>query len=315
MPFHRSAFVLAIFIAGVTPGLAQVAGFDPNDYGKAQLPARQSTGDAADYIAANKGAFEPIAELDAADPLAQRAKPVGRLDVVLRKRDGGEEMGTSCTATLLPGNRIITNHHCLPAEGEFEPVKASILMDYLTLDGKQSKRFEIEPKALEASATLDYAIAQIKDDANATFGAVAFETDPATPGESLLVIHHPLGRPKMMSRFRCLALKEQPEGTDFRHRCDTLGGSSGSLLFDANGKIVALHKEGGLDPKDATSFNSATLISAILAQSAILQSIAKQGGTGAPVDASKGNEQPANKTTDSDGSLTSEQMNDILKGN
>jgi V8-like Glu-specific endopeptidase len=303
----------ALFI-GSAPAAAQVAGFNPADYGKAQLPARQSTGDAASYIEANKGAFEPIGELDPADPMMERAKPIGRIDVVLRNKASGEEIGTSCTGTLLPGNRVLTNHHCLPVEGEFEPVKASILMNYLTLDGKEATRFDINVKPLAASAKLDFALANVEGDANSSFGSVKFRVANASPGQSLLVIHHPLGRPKMMSRFRCLAMKEQPEGVDFRHRCDTLGGSSGSLLFNADGAVVALHKEGGLDPKDATSFNAATLMSAILAENAELRQIA-EAATGEP-SAGGQTSDPATpaKQTQPEGSLSIKEMNDVLKG-
>jgi V8-like Glu-specific endopeptidase len=302
------------------PAAAQVAGFNPADYGKAQLPARQSTGDAASYIEANKGAFEPIGELDASDPMMERAKPIGRIDVLLRNKASGEEIGTSCTGTLLPGNRVLTNHHCLPVEGEFEPVKASILMNYLTLDGKEATRFDIDPKPLAADAKLDFALAKVEGDANATFGFVQFRVAAASPGQSLLVIHHPLGRPKMMSRFRCLAMKEQAEGIDLRHRCDTLGGSSGSLLFNAEGAVVALHKEGGLDPKDATSYNSATLMSALLEQSPELKEIAEAAGAsnGAAGDGGAGTDgkasDPAKAPEQPAGSLTTKEMNDVLKG-
>src|SRR6516164_7999312 len=89
------AAFLGLPVCAVTSGLAQVAAFNPADYGKAQLPARQSTGDAATYIEANKGAFEPIGELDTNDPIVALARPIGRVDVVLRNRKTGDEIGTS----------------------------------------------------------------------------------------------------------------------------------------------------------------------------------------------------------------------------
>lgn len=259
-------------LAADRSAMAQSAGFNPADYGRAQLPTRQSTGDAGHYIDANKGAFEPISELDPGDPLAALAKPIGRVDIVLRNRKTGEEIGTSCTGELLAGDYVLTNHHCLPAEGDLAPVKASILMDYVLLDGKGSQRFELDPKPVEASATLDYAIAKASGNPTAQFGSVQIAPAPAASGRSLLVIHHPMGRPKVMSRFRCMALKE--EDGELRHRCDTLGGSSGSLLFDGRSFGVALHKEGGLAPNDPSSFNTATSMAALLAQSPILKAIA-----------------------------------------
>ncbi|MGL4239830.1 MAG: trypsin-like serine protease, partial [Beijerinckiaceae bacterium] len=125
----------AVCGASHSSALAQASGFNPSDYGKARLPVRQSTGDAATYIDANKGAFEPISELNPRDPLALRARPIGRIDIVLRNRSSGEESGATCTGSLVAGDLVLTNHHCLPVDGENEPVKASILMDYLNLEG------------------------------------------------------------------------------------------------------------------------------------------------------------------------------------
>lgn len=308
------AGLAAAFAALVVPtAAAQVAGFDPADYGRAQLPARQSSGDAAKYIDANRGAFEPVAELDPKDPLYALARPVGRLDVLLRNQRTGQEVGSSCTGELIAGGYVLTNHHCLPQSGDLKPVKASLLMDYLTLDGKGAKRFEVDPSPQEFSAKLDYALAKVAGDPVAEYGSVRLAAAAPEGARSLLVIHHPLGRPKVMSRFRCLALKEQGEGPELRHRCDTLGGSSGSLLFDAGAAGVALHKEGGLDPADTTSFNSATRMAAILEESRILQAAVSAGGAepaprnDAPAAAAERPAAPA-------GGLDAGQMNSILKG-
>lgn len=301
--------VAALMAGG--PVFAQAIGFDPADYGKAQLPMRQSTGDAATYIDANKGAFEPISELDPGDPLAALARPIGRVDIVLRNRKTGEEIGVSCTGELLAGNYVLTNHHCLPMQGDLTPVKASILMDYTTLDGKGAERFELDPKPAEWSAKLDYAIAKASGNPTATFGTVKITAAPAASSRSLLVIHHPMGRPKVMSRFRCMALKQQEEGGELRHRCDTLGGSSGSLLFDGRSFGVALHKEGGLDPKDPSSFNTATSMTALIGASPILKGIA-QAETEKPAaeQPSAAREQPDSGPSAPDTAT----MNSILRG-
>jgi V8-like Glu-specific endopeptidase len=303
------AVLLGLSIGSAT---AQVVRFDPADYGKAQLPVRQSTGDAATYIKANNGAFEPIGELDAKDPIAALARPIGRIDVVLRHRKTGETIGTSCTGSLLVDNYILTNHHCLPVMGEFEPVKASILFDYLALDGKTAKRYALDIKPTEWSAMLDYALTKAEGEPTAIYGAVKLQSAPGLPGESLMVIHHPLARPKMMSRFRCLALREQPDATELRHRCDTLGGSSGSLVFNARGEIVGLHREGGLDPKDQSSFNTATQFAPILAESAVLRRIAAAATSerAAAPDRRPGASAPATPARQ----LDVKQMNDILRG-
>lgn len=313
-PCIASACALLLQFASGAAG-AQVAKFDPGDFGKAQLPTRQSTGDAARYIEENKGAFEPINELDANDPIVALARPIGRIDVVLRDRKTGDEVGASCTGTLLSGNRVLTNHHCLPVEGAFEPVKAAITLDYVTLDGKNARRFDLDPKPAEWDSKLDYAIAKAQGDPNAAYGAAVFKPAEASPGQSLIVIHHPLGRPKVMSRFRCLALREQADNVDLRHRCDTLGGSSGSLIFNARGEIVALHKEGGLNAGDASSFNSATRIGAIIAVSHDLAAIgaAEPPPADQPQPHANSAQRPQQGATKRAHQLDTNEMNEILR--
>ncbi len=314
---------LILALGAVEPAQAQSVGFDPADYGRAQLPLRQTIGDAATYVDRNKGAFEPIAELDPRDGLAALARPIGRVDIVLKNARTGQTVGASCTGALLPGDYVLTNHHCLPQSGDLTPVKASILMDYLTLDGQGSRRFEIDPKPVEFDARLDYALARAGGNPTEIYGAARLSGEAVPGNRSMLVIHHPLGRPKVMSRFRCFALKEQGEGPDLRHRCDTLGGSSGSLMFDASVAGVALHKEGGLDPKDPSSFNAATRLSAILGRSRILSEIAARQGRPAaataaadpaPPPAARPSASPATAPPASDGALDPGRMNAILRG-
>ncbi|GEL44814.1 hypothetical protein MEX01_54050 [Methylorubrum extorquens] len=305
-------FVLAVsalyMFAHIDLARAQVVGFDPSDYGRAQLPLRQTTGDAVAFIDQNKGAFEPIAELDPKDALAALARPIGRIDVVLRNTRTGQTVGASCTGTLLPGDYVLTNHHCLPQAGELTPVKASILMDYLTLDGRGSKRFEIDARPAEFDARLDYAVAKAAGNPTREYGTARISGEAVPATRSMLVIHHPLGRPKVMSRFRCFAMKDQPGDANLHHRCDTLGGSSGSLMFDGSVAGIALHKEGGLDPTDPSSYNSATRLAAILKHSRILAEIA--GEQVAPVASTKApTPAPASSNV-----LDTNQMNSILRG-
>ncbi|KQP40059.1 hypothetical protein ASF49_21390 [Methylobacterium sp. Leaf104] len=309
---------LVVALCAADGAWAQSVGFDPADYGRAQLPLRQTTGDAAAYVDRNKGAFEPIAELDPKDGLAALARPIGRVDIVLRNNRSGQQVGASCTGTLLPGDYVLTNHHCLPQSGDLTPVKASILMDYLTLDGQGSRRFEIDPKPVEFDAPLDFALARAAGNPTATYGSARLSGEAVPGNRSMLVIHHPLGRPKVMSRFRCFAVKEQGAGPDLRHRCDTLGGSSGSLMFDASVAGVALHKEGGLDPKDPSSFNSATRLTAILAKSRILAEIAAAQGRPTAAAAAADPPRPSASTPAPaaavDAPLDPGRMNAILRG-
>jgi Trypsin-like peptidase domain len=316
----RTALPLIVALMSEAPAAAQEALFDPYDYGKANLPVRQNTGDAAAFIAASEGgAFEPIVELSPNDQMAFLARPIGRVDVLLRDKSTGEQGGSTCTGSLLGGGLVLTNDHCLPQEGSYEVLEASILMNYHTLDGVASVRFAIDPVAIENSFDLDYAIARVDPLAEEQFGHIYIGTPPPDAGSARVVIHHPLGKPKVMSRFRCLVLNDRAGPPVVAHRCDTLPGSSGSLLFDERGIAVALHRGGGLDPADPSSFNMAIDFAAILQVSQVLGSTPAVTGAAAAVpapDAAQTGTAAATDTTPADdgGALSTDQMNDILKG-
>jgi hypothetical protein len=84
-----------------------------------------------------------------------------------------------------------------------------------------------------------------------------------------------------MTQFKCFAHDKPPSSPDVvRHVCDTLGGSSGGVLFDAGLAPVALHHTGGLNKNDPASFNQATALAAIAARHPDLLDLAEDGGTG-----------------------------------
>jgi hypothetical protein len=312
----RTALPLLAVMAFAVPAIAQEAKFESTDYGKANLPVRQNTGDAAAFIAASEGgAFEPIVELSPNDQMAYLAQPIGRIDVLLRDKATGEQGGSTCTGSLLGGGLVLTNDHCLPQEGNYEVLEASILMNYHTLDGVASARFAIDPVTVESSFDLDFAVARVDPAAEQQFGHIFIGTVPPGEGSARVVIHHPLGKPKVMSRFRCLVFSDRAGPPVVAHRCDTLPGSSGSVLFDERGIAVALHRGGGLDPADPSSFNMAIDFAAILQVSQVLGSTPAVTGAEAAVSAAGTAQTDATEPapTEDDGSLSTDQMNDILK--
>jgi hypothetical protein len=316
-PLSSTALPLIAAMTLALPAAAQEVKFEPADYGKANLPVRQNTGDAAAFIAASEGgAFEPIVELSSNDQMAYLAQPIGRIDVLLRDKATGERGGSSCTGSLLGGGLVLTNDHCLPQEGSYEVLEASILMNYHTLDGVASARFAIDPVTVESSFDLDFAIARVDPAAEQQFGHIYIGPVPLEAGSARVVIHHPLGKPKVMSRFRCLVFNDRAGPPVVAHRCDTLPGSSGSVLFDERGIAVALHRGGGLDPADPSSFNMAIDFAAILQVSQVLASTPAVMGAEAAISATDAAQSDATETPPAgdDGTLSTGQMNDILKG-
>jgi V8-like Glu-specific endopeptidase len=257
-----------IMLAGA-PAHAQVAFFDVRQFGVADLAARQSVVDADDFIAKSGGAFEPIRALRPDDEIRKTARSIGRVDVDARD-ENGTEVTWSCTGTLLPHGYVLTNHHCIPGHGHHTVLRALIWMNYLEQDGRDARRFDLAVTPIETDETLDFSIVAVQGDAT-EFEGVRLSDAPIQPDQSLIVIHHPERRPMVMTRFRCQAYSEQPDRNTLRHRCDTLPGSSGAMIFASGLRGVALHFLGGMQPGDDHSFNSSTRITALAGASATIR--------------------------------------------
>jgi V8-like Glu-specific endopeptidase len=283
MSLLKRSFLLSmggLIAAAVAPAPVHAQGvfsFNPRDYGAVDLPRRQSTGDASSVVAAQGGAFEPIRALRSDDEYRKAAHSIGRVDVVLRSQDG-RESGSACTGTVLHGY-VLTNYHCIPGkDAGSKVVRAAITMNYLEQGDRGARRFELAVTPAESNYNLDYALVAIQGDAS-EFEGIRLSGTLVQPGQSLVIIHHPEGRPMVMTRFNCRAYSEQPDQNVLRHRCDTMPGSSGGMILTSGLTGVALHFEGGLQPNDERSYNSSTRMSALLGASPLLRSLLAPGGT------------------------------------
>ncbi|WP_300434465.1 serine protease [uncultured Mameliella sp.] len=312
----RFVLTLALSLAAVS-AQAQVATFSADDYGKTDLVFLESTGNASAYIAAQDGAFEPIRELPADDPIRRLAQAIGRVDLLEQNDRGGRDLVT-CTGAILPGGWVLTNHHCIPEDGPHRLLAASILTGYLLQGAKDTQRYTLSIDPADWHSVLDFSLVRMIDLPQDIL-PLLIEDVTVDPGDPLMVIHHPLGRPQVMTRFRCFALREQDSGPILRHRCDTQPGSSGSILFDRELHPVALHHSGGMTANDDHSFNKSTRLSAILAQSDLLREITGAAPSAPPATP------PADPATDlplesrhappPDTGLGSGGVTDLLRGN
>ncbi len=253
---------------------ADVPLFSPDAYGKAVLPLNESLGKSAQTIAKQGNIFEPLSQLRKDDPLRVRARAIGRLDLLVEK--SGKQSLVTCTASIVSAELILTNYHCIPGQ-QGKIIKASLLLDYEKSDGSGTTRINVEPRALEGDAGLDYALARLLGPVPSKISPLKLSTRSVKPREQLLMIHHPAGQTKKMSRFRCLASKSTPQkGPYVRHVCESLPGSSGGILFNTSTGAVGLHHSGGLDKNDPDSFNKGTLLSRLIATSATLKKLASR---------------------------------------
>ena len=262
--------------------------FPAEQYGRSFLNLPQSSGVSTvelQNVLGRNANFERLENYRADDRFRRVAAPVGRLDILVQTPAG---LGTTtCTASIVSARFIVTNNHCFP-----EGVRAaSLLMDFYREDDEGGgNRFEARTVPEERNPSLDYAVVEVLGNPAARFGTIRLDARDPQPGESLLIVHHPSGLPKHMTRGGCRAFQPTAvQGTDIRHRCDTLPGSSGSpILADATGRMLGLHYAGSVNPS-LSNFNFGKRLSEIVKDSRILAAIAeeqrRQDQQAAPVDA------------------------------
>jgi formylglycine-generating enzyme required for sulfatase activity len=247
--------------------------FPASQYGKVSLNLPQSTTGMSSVqlqnVLGRNQNFERLDSYREQDRFRRIALPVGRLDLLVNGPMGSGV--ANCTASIISARHIITNNHCFP-EGQGAVKQASLLMDFYSEDNEATaKRFEVKVVPVERNAALDFAIAEVSGNPAATFGRIALEPRDPEPGESLLIIHHPMGMPKHMTRGGCRAHAPiSVQGMDIRHRCDTLPGSSGSpILSEGSGRMIGLHYGGSPNP-GPTTWNFGKRLSEISGRSRVL---------------------------------------------
>jgi V8-like Glu-specific endopeptidase len=264
-----SRVVIAVLLLTVSIANAEEYKFPGSSFGQLLLLPNQTTGGNDSLIAAQKGgAFEAISEFNADDRYRQFSASVARLDMLLEDAQG-ERYVSTCTANLIAIDVLLTNHHCIPGHRKnTKVIRANAVFDYLREDQVDAPKYKVDVTPIVANEEHDFAILQVAGKPGNAFGFFKLQPTKAKANESLFIIHHPAGMPKRLTRFRCKAYAPTPYSRAyFRHRCDTLGGSSGSLIFNMNFEVVALHNQGGLSKDSTTSFNRGISIYSLLENS------------------------------------------------
>jgi formylglycine-generating enzyme required for sulfatase activity/V8-like Glu-specific endopeptidase len=267
---RKNQFVLGLGVAFVSCiscySRAETILYPADQFGHIDLVAKQSSAArlVLESLGANSDRFEPMSRFRVDDPMRIAGRTVGRLDVWMKDGRGNEGIA-NCTATLISAATIITNAHCVPGEPGSKLIKVEVRFGYLQLEDKTSQAFTVDPTPLETNRGLDYAILRVRGDPGNQFGTAIRPHRAVRENESLFVIHHPGGTPQKLTRASCYAHPTKAiEKTEIRHRCDTLPGSSGALIYaQSDGAIVGLHHSGGLMAGDQLSFNRGTEIAAL----------------------------------------------------
>jgi len=189
---------------------------------------------------------------DPTDVRARVARSVGMIVSVERPSPGGPLQVSTCSVTLVDGNRVITAGHChQPAEA----LNSSVTFDYQTLaDGSRppgySPRFYKVKRVIghtdNGTATLDFSLLEL---AEAPPGIPAIQLRHSLPfvGEAVFGVHHPNGAVKKLSPPHAAfseVTASSSGGIEVPRSFHVSGGSSGSGLFDAAGRILGVLSRG-----------------------------------------------------------------------
>ena len=160
---------------------------------------------------------------------------------VVRVRCGDKGSGSGF---VTEGGLLITNNHVLRSAQE--AAAAVVQFNYQQLPEGADAAYEetgLDSDTFKTSASDDWSAVKIKGHLPTKWGMVPLKKSTIRPGDHVNIIQHPGGGPKQVSLFANVVMYVG-EGR-VQYLTDTLPGSSGSPVFDAQWNIVALHHSGG----------------------------------------------------------------------
>ncbi|MEL7462923.1 MAG: serine protease [Pseudomonadota bacterium] len=244
----RLAAAFAVCTAIVGSARAEDLVIDAAQWGNVNLVVRQSLGGDLESILSRSGNHERLDTYDEQARFRKLSRPVGRLDV---RFQSGEFV--TCTATIVEESVILTNHHCIPntaaTTARLGPVtEAALVMNYYTESRTSSvRRYRVDLNPIAASGERDYSYLRVEGAPGREWGVATIRRDTPRPGASLLIVHHPGGLVKHVTRGNCRASRPAVDdrGIELFHVCDTLPGSSGAPIFsDDDGAVIGIHRAG-----------------------------------------------------------------------
>lgn len=178
-------------------------------------------------------------------------------------------MGSRCTGFLISEDILMTNQHCIPSASYARGV--TVTFDHVKGNSKESwEKFDCS-EFVGNDATLDYALLKCRGLPGSVYGFVDLDESAYTQGKKITIIQQNCD---YYSNSNCDWTKKYSHGeitkvdSEYAHNADTLGGSSGSPVFDSvSGKVLAIHHAGlGNDGRGRGIENYAVPMSKIVAQ-------------------------------------------------
>ncbi|MDD9945025.1 MAG: serine protease [Myxococcales bacterium] len=175
-------------------------------------------------------------------------------------RDGPfaeQPAAATCTGVLVAEDLILTAGHCLPAPDECP--QECIVFDYEMCDDQGAM---IAPDGIfvcaevvwngeEQEVPLDLALLRLDRSVPDRYAPVRLAQRPARVFQPVIVAGHPEGLPlKLDAGGQVVVVPEAPTGP-IHLTSDTFVGSSGSGVFDLNGRLLAILSQGQRDYEPA----------------------------------------------------------------
>ncbi|OUR98694.1 hypothetical protein A9Q84_04580 [Halobacteriovorax marinus] len=182
--------------------------------------------------------WREITSLTSTSAIRKASSPVADIELpVVRSR---------CTGFLISEDILMTNEHCIPTADHAEGVKAS----FRHLKGMAEsswETFDCSTFVLN-NKELDFALLKCAGKPGRKFGFVKLDSTAKRNGTSIYIVQQNCD---YYSARGCDWTKKYSKGKitevadEYTHNADTLGGSSGSPMFDARThKVVGLHHAG-----------------------------------------------------------------------
>jgi len=190
--------------------------------------------------------FEPVSSFSESHPYRNISKPIGRLDLLVETLSGQEGINT-CTAIAISTEHILIPAHCIQSPNS-KVKKALLNLNYLSnLQLDSIEKFEVDVDPISIDNELDIAILRINGKISDSFGPLQLANRPPQFEERLVIFHHPLAKPLMVTRHDCRVTDVPTDDKGmFAHSCETFPGSGGGAVFaELDGALLGIHVKHG----------------------------------------------------------------------
>ncbi|AKI02708.1 V8-like Glu-specific endopeptidase [Hoeflea sp. IMCC20628] len=183
---------------------------------------------------------------DLLDTVSRVSGAVAKLSMIKNTPNGPKRY--VCTGFLVDDSTLVTNEHCVADQEACANTKVIFGYEYNRIGQIPGMEQYDCLNVRTVNVELDTAVLELAGEPGKRWNSLPLADQPAQDGERLFIIQHPAGEPKQISDSDCTVFESISPGrqsrSDFAHMCDTLGGSSGSPVFNVSGEVVGLHHWG-----------------------------------------------------------------------